>query len=193
MIIYPFILPENFYCSPPLKEVSYNIKGKEMYITITDDLSSDLNYVVSLNNCIKDVTEGNILEKLEYTIPTKDSTINFYCLSSKIENSLTKEAEKNHWVLVYNSDVPDSLIFKISPNYLSKTNKNGFVHFNNLVEGSYKITSISGEDYIYQEEDIISFSDKLIVAGKDTVVNLFTFDPLYKIDSTEIVKDTTIK
>ena len=182
----------NFYCSPPLKEVSHKVNGKEIYITITDHLSSDLKYIISLSNCIKDITEGNILAKLEYIIPSKDSTINFYYLSAKIENSLSKENEKSHWVLLYNSDVPDSLIFKITPNYVSKTDKNGFANFNNLTEGNYKITSLSGDDYIYHEDDIISFSDELIVAGTDTAIDLFTFDPLYKIDSSEIVKDTTI-
>ena len=182
----------NFYCSPPLKEVSHKVNGKEMYITIIDNISSDLKYTISLNNCIKDITEGNILEELEYIISPKDSTINFYYLSAKIKNSLSKEDEKSHWVLLYNSDVPDSLIFKITPNYVSKTDKNGFADFDNLTEGSYKTTSLSGEDYIYHEDDIISFSDKLIVAGKDTSIDLFTFDPLYKIDSSKIVKDTII-
>ena len=182
----------NFYCSPPLKEVSHKVNGKEIYITITDNLSSDLKYTISLNNCIKDITEGNILEELEYIISPKDTTINFYRLAVKIENSLIKEAEKSHWVLLYNSDVPDSLIFKITPNYVSKTDKNGFANFNNLTKGSYKTTSLSGDDYIYHEDDIISFSDELIRAGTDTTIDLFTFDPLYKIDSSEIVKDTTI-
>ena len=53
-----------------------------------------------------------------------------------LQNSLTNEDEKNHWVLLYNSDVPDSLIFKITPNYVSKTDKNGFANFNNLIKGS---------------------------------------------------------
>ena len=51
----------NFYCSPPLKEVSHKVNGKEIYITITDNLSSDLKYTISLNNCIKDITEGNLV------------------------------------------------------------------------------------------------------------------------------------
>ncbi|MDG1719547.1 MAG: hypothetical protein P8H17_07025, partial [Flavobacteriales bacterium] len=183
---------ENFYFSPPLKEVSYKVSGKEIYITIADTLSNDLKYIIILNNCIKDITEGNVLEELEYIIPPKDTTLNFYYLNVKIENSLTKEDEKNHWVLLYNSDVPDSLIFKITPNYVSKTNKSGFANFNNLIKGSYKITSLSGDDYIYHEDDIISFSDQLIRAGTDTTIDLFTFDPIYKIDSIEIIKDTTI-
>lgn len=182
----------NFYCSPPLKEVTHKVNGKEIYITITDNLSSDLKYIISLNNCIKDITEGNVLEELEYIIPPKDTTLNFYYLNAKIKNALTKEDKNNYWVLLYNSDVPDSLIFKITPNYMSKTNKNGFANFNNLIKGSYKTTSLSGDDYIYHEDDIISFSDELIIAGTDTTIDLFTFDPLYKIDSVEIIKDTTI-
>ena len=182
----------NFYISPPLNGVSHKIKSNTLEIIIKDFIDPNLHYEVSLGNCIKDITEGNILEELEYIIPPKDTTINFYHLAVKIENSLTKEAEKSHWVLLYNSDVPDSLIFKITPNYVSKTDKNGFANFNNLIKGSYKTTSLSGDDYIYHEDDIISFSDELIIAGTDTTIDLFTFDPLYKIDSVEIIKDTTI-
>ena len=190
--IQEYLFAGNFYCSPPLKEVLHKVNGKEIYITIRDTLSNDLKYIISLNNCIKDITEGNVLEELEYIIPPKDTTLNFYYLNAKIENALTKEDENNHWVLLYNSDVPDSLIFKITPNYVSKTDKNGFANFNNLIKGSYKITSLSGNDYIYHEDDIISFSDELIISGTDTTIDLFTFDLLYKIDSVEIIKDTTI-
>ena len=37
----------NFYCSPPLKEVSYKIIGKYLYITIRDNFSRDLKYIMS--------------------------------------------------------------------------------------------------------------------------------------------------
>ena len=93
---------------------------------------------------------------------------------------------------MYQFDVQDSLIFKTSPNYVSKSNIDGYFVFNNIIEGSYKVVSLSGDDYVYHEDEIISFSDKLFVAGVDTLIELYTFNPLYEIDSTEILKDTTI-
>lgn len=118
--------------------------------------------------------------------------INLHFLDGWIHSSLTNEVEKEHWVLLYNSEIPDSLVFKTIPNYVSKTNKDGYFDFNNIIDGNYKIVSLSGEDYIYHEDEILSFSDKLIITGTDTTIDLFTFNPLHEIDSSEIVKDTTI-
>ena len=73
----------------------------------------------------------------------------------KVENSLTKKAAENNWVLLYDKGVPDSLIFKTNPSYVSKTDKDGVADFNNLINGQYKIISLSGDDYIYHEDDII--------------------------------------
>ena len=186
-----YLFRQNFYSSPPLKEITHNINGNELDITIKDSISSDIKYIVNLNNCIKDITEGNVLNKLEYVISPTDTTINFYHLNVKVENSLTKKAAENNWVLLYDKGVPDSLIFKTNPSYVSKTDKDGVADFNNLKNGQYKIISLSGDDYIYHEDDIISFSDELIIAGTDTTIYLLTFDPLYKIDSVETIKDTT--
>ena len=185
----------NFYISPPLNGVSHNIKGNSLEIIIKDSIPPNLNYEVSFGNCIKDLTEGNILTEFIDEFLSYDENnliIHNYVFEGFIQNSLSQEDEKNHWILLYNSDIPDSLIFKSTPNYVCKTNKDGYFIFNNIIDGSYKVVSLSGDDYIYHEEEILSFSDKTIVAGVDTSIELYTFNPLYKIDSTEIVKDTTI-
>ena len=36
-------------------------------------------------------------------------------------------------------------------------------YFNNIIDGNYKIVSISGEDYIYHEDEVISFSNEIII------------------------------
>ena len=182
----------NFYISPPLNGVSHKIKGNVLEIIIKDSISPKLHYEVSLGNCIKDLTEGNVITTFVDEIYTFDEELNLYTLEVFLQNSLTHKDEKDHWVLLYKSDTPDSLIFKTTPNYVGKSNIDGYVVFNNIIEESYKIVSLSGDDYIYHDGEIISFTDKEIVAGVDTTIDLYTFNPLYKIDSTEIIKDTTI-
>ena len=179
----------NFYISPPLNGVSHKIKGNVLEIIIKDSIPPNLHYEVSFGNCIKDLTEGNILTEFIDEIYTFNKEINLHPLEVFLQNSLINEDEKDHWVLLYNSEIPDSLVFKTTPNYVSKS-ASGYFVFNNIIDGSYKIVSLSGDDYTYHEDEIISFSDKVIVAGADTTIDLFTFNPLYKIDSTEIVKDT---
>ena len=182
----------NFFTSPTLNEVSHKIKGNTLEIIIKDSISPKLHYEVSLGNCIKDLTEGNVITTFIDEIYTFDEELNLYTLEVFLENFLTHKDEKDHWVLLYKSDTPDSLIFKTTPNYVGKSNIDGYVIFNNIIEESYKIVSLSGDDYIYHDGEIISFTDKEIVAGVDTTIDLYTFNPLQKIDSTEITKDSTI-
>ena len=185
----------NFYISPPLNGVTHKIKGNILEIFIKDSIPENLLFTISFGNCIKDLTEGNVLTKFVdefYSYKVSEMNINLHLLDGWIHNSLTDEVEKEHWVLLYNSEIPDSLVFKTNPNYVSKTDKDGYFLFNNIIDGDYKIVSLSGEDYIYHEDEILSFSDKLIITGTDTTIDLFTFNLLHEIDSSEIVKDTTI-
>lgn len=51
----------NFYISPPLNGVAHKIKSNILEIIIKDFIDPNVQYEVSLGNCIKDLTEGNIL------------------------------------------------------------------------------------------------------------------------------------
>lgn len=185
----------NFYISPPSEKISHKIKNNVLEIYFENSLRENTDYTLSLNNCIKDVTEGNVIKDFTYNIKTYDTSklkVETYTLNGILKNSLIHKIEENHWVLLYKSDTPDSLIFNTIPNYVCKSNKEGIFSFNNIIDVSYKVISLSGDDYIYHEDEIVSFSDKVIVAGIDTSIELYTFNPLQKIDSTEIIKDTTI-
>lgn len=180
----------NFYSSPPLEGLNYKVKSNSVELTFKN--ISESNNWIFLGNCIKDLNEGNILNNLDYQIAsiTDDSLYSFHV---ELINSFTGKKEKNSWVILYNYSVSDSQIFNILPNYISKTNENGIAKFkDNIKQGKYQIVSLSGGDYIYHEDELISFSNKLINIEVDTSIFLYSFNPLQKIDSIEIVKDSTI-
>ena len=185
----------NFYISPPLKNISHKIKKNILEIYFENDLQENIEYTLSLNNCIKDITEGNMIKNFTYNVKTYDTlklNIKTYTFNGVLKNSYSHKTEDNHWVMMFKSDKPDSVLFNTIPSYVCKSNEEGFFSFNNIIGGNYKIVSISGEDYLYHEDEVISFSNEIIIAGVDSLIELFTFNPTYKIDSTEIVKDTTI-
>lgn len=181
---------DNFYSSPPLEDLNYNVKSKSVEITFKN--ISESNNWIFLDNCIKDLNEGNILNSLDYQIANiTDDTL--YSFQVELINSFTGEKEKNSWVILYNYSVSDSQIFNVLPSYISKTNENGIAKFkDNIKLGKYQIGSLSGGDYIYHEEELISFSDNLINIEVDSSIVLYSFNPLQKIDSIEIIKDSTI-
>ena len=175
---------EYFYISPYIKKTPQKeIRGKNLFILIEDTLNYNTNYYMALNSCIKDNNEGNVLDTLGYIFSTNYSCDTLSFIGS-LKDAYTLIPLENTWVMLFNKSVNDSLIFKDSPHYIAKTNKNGIFHFPNLRDSLYKIAAITGIDFCYNEEEKIAFSDNIINIRKDSFISLFAFDPIIKIDST---------
>ena len=179
---------ENFYISPPIKKrIQKKIKVTTLILTIEDTLTQNTTYQLALNNCIKDLNEGNVLDTLHYMFSTSDE-LDTLALSGRLQDAYTLDAIKNAWVMLFNESKNDSVIFKETPNYIAKTDKNGNFHFPNLKAENYKIFSLTDFDFIYNEGEQIAFSDQLINAEQDSFISLLAFDPIVVVDS--IVTDT---
>ena len=188
---------ENFYISPIIKkQIQKRIKGTELQIIIEDTLEINTTYYLALNNCIKDLNEGNILDSLDYTFSTfaNTDTLN---ISGSLQDAYTLEGLVNCWVMLFNENVNDTLIFTCDPNYIAKTDNEGNFNFPNLKNDNYKIVAITEFDFIYNLNEKIAFSNRIINPNHDSIIALFAFDPIVIIDSiglnTKILKiDSTI-
>lgn len=168
---------ENFYFSPPLKtSQTKKIKGKSLVLKIDDSFLENTTYYVCLNSCIKDNNEGNILDTLSYIFSTgsKLDTIN---IIGNIKDAYSLNPLKNFWVMLYDESINDTLIFKETPSYISKTDENGLFVFPNLKTSNFKIAAISGSDFFYDTNEQIAFSDSIINFKKDSFISLFAFLP----------------
>ena len=96
--------------------------------------------------------------------------------------------------MLFNKEVDDTLIFKHMPNYVAKTNKNGFFHFPNLRDKEYKIVALTDFDFFYNHEEKIAFIDRIINPRIDSFISLFAFDPIISediiIDSNQVKLDS---
>jgi len=179
-----------FYISPPTeKRIQKKLKGKMLTLTIEDTLAKNMTYNIALNNCIKDNNEGNILDTLNFIFSNSDN-IDSLTLSGKLQDAYTLTAVENAWIMLFKGNRADSIIFKEKPNYISKTNKNGYFHFPNLNNKNYTIVSLTDFDFIYNEEEKIAFSNTVINAEKDSFISLLSFNPIIVIDS--IITDSAI-
>ena len=177
---------ENFYTSPIIEKFSYMIKKNFLEIKIEDSIYENSIYNVSLSNCIKDVTEGNINKNITsnfLTYEKNEKKIHFYTIKGSVTNSFSSKKESNHYVLLYNYTLPDSNVFKSVPLYVTKTDQLGNFKFQNLKKNKYKIFSISGNDYSYNDDEKISFHNKIINVEQDSICNLLSFNPYLSIDS----------
>ena len=180
---------EYFYISPPTKkQIQKKIKGQTLSLTIEDTLSENKTYYIALNSCLKDNNEGNILDSLSYTFSISNE-IDTLTLSGNLQDAYSLEPIENAWIMLFDANVNDTLIFNSTPNYISKTDKKGMYHFTNLKAENYNIVALTDFDFIYNEEEKIAFSDSTINAEKDSFISLFGFNPIIKIDST--LTDTT--
>jgi PBP1b-binding outer membrane lipoprotein LpoB len=174
-----------FFISPLLKgSTKHKIKNKELTIFLDDTLKDNTTYSLILNNCIKDVNEGNILKNLEYLFSTSDQ-IDTLNIKGKLIDAKTLGPKKNTWVFLHKESLIDSLSFKSKPAYLAKSNDKGFFSFGNIDDLKYNIFSISGLDFTYEEGDEIGFKNELINSGKDSNLIIYMSDPLYKKDITK--------
>ncbi len=186
---------KNFYVSPPLtKRIQKTIKGTSLYLTIDDSLKQNTTYYFALNSCIKDYNEGNILDTLSYTLTTSE-TQDSLKISGKLQDSYTLEPIENAWVMLYETTKVDSLIFKETPSYIAKSDKNGMFLFPNLNTSDYQVVALTDFDFIYDEGESIAFQKEIINAKKDSFINLNCFKPLPSIESTstdtiEILEDS---
>ena len=85
--------------------------------------------------------------------------------------------------MLFNEGLNDSLIFKGTPNYIGKTDKNGIFHFPNLKSSNYKIVALTDFDFIYNKQEKIAFLNRLVNPEIDSFISLFAFDPIISIDS----------
>ena len=179
---------EHFFISPPIKKhIIKKVTSKFLELHIEDTLRKNTTYLLSLDNCIKDINEGNVVEDLQLLFSTSEN-VDSLKLSGELQDAYTLEVVENAWIMLFEESRNDSALFKEIPNYIAKTNKNGNFHFPNLKAENYKIVSLTDFDFIYNEGDKIAFSDKLINAKTDSFISLVAFDPIVEIDS--IITDT---
>ena len=187
---------ENFYISPPIKKrILKEIKGTTLTLTLEDTLAQNTTYHIALNKCIKDLNEGNILDTLQYIFSNADE-IDTLTLNGKLKDAYTLDAIENAWIMLFEESRNDSTIFKDTPNYIAKTDKEGNFNFPNLNAQNYNIVALTDFDFIYNEEEKIAFNDTIINAVRDSFISLLAFNPIVEIDSTTndtltIIADST--
>ena len=174
---------EYFYISPPIiKRPQKKIKGQSLIITIDDSLNKNSTYYLALNSCIKDNNEGNILDSLSYKFST-DENFDTLTLSGNLYDAYTLKPLESTWIMLFDIDLNDTLIFKNTPDYIAQTNKKGIFHFPNLKVVNYKVVALTGTDFIYNLNEKIAFLDDFVNAKTDSFISLFAFNPIVTIDN----------
>jgi hypothetical protein len=173
-------LKNQLLISPKLKtEPEINVQGKKLKIDLKiAEFLPNTTYRIYFGKSITDMTEGNAIQNFEYVFSTGD-----YIDSLKIKGLITEafndKPAADVLVGLYNSkNISDSLIYKETPDYVTRSLPNGEFNFWNLPDNNFKLVAFTdkNKNYLYDgESEKIAFKDSIIYVKKDTVNSLKMF------------------
>jgi hypothetical protein len=175
--------------SPPLlPHTDIRLRGKSIYIKLSDSLKSKTTYSINFGDAISDLTEGNVLHNYTYVFST-GSYIDSLSLSGRVLTAFDLVPQKDVLAMLYineNDSLPlDSLPFHVRPYYMAKTNENGEFTFRNLRDVPFLLFALKdmNGNFIFDlPNEKIAFNDSLIKGTyiKPTVKDTLKKDSLKK-------------
>ncbi len=189
------------YFSPPLKHaVQYSLKSKSLIVNFKDTLKENTTYCISFADAIGDNNENNILKNFQYVFSTGDA-LDTMQIKGFVRDAFTlKPPQKTVLVMLY-KDFNDSLPYLSRPDYLAKTDKQGYFEINYITAASYKIFALEdvNNSLTYdQPGELIGFLNQAIKAEEPLIpqkrdslsiaadTNLTEADSIYYLPNTEL-------
>lgn len=142
--------------SPPLQEgLTVESRGREINLTWKDSLKPKTTYIISFGQSLKDLTEGNVNDSLRYVFST-GPYLDSLALQGQVTDAYTGAPVADLMVNLYRLDsaqqdsgkpaAPDSLLYKMLPNYYALTDKEGRYALRYLRPGRYRLVAFKDPD-----------------------------------------------
>lgn len=177
-------LSQNLIISPPVDEKPMiRVKGKTLNIKFLEDLKDSTTYNIYFGNSLQDYNEGNPIENFQYVLSTGDF-IDSLSVEGIILNSFNLLPEEDVFVMLYN-EYEDSIPLKRIPDFITKTNEDGYFRINNIRHNNYKLFCLrdANRNYLFDKTtEEIAFIDTLV---KFNLITEQHIDTIYKIDTVD--------
>lgn len=133
--------------SPPMnKKPTYRTSGKTVIIRFEEPLKPNTTYSINFGDAIKDLHENNVFSGYTYNFSTGDM-IDSLSLKGKVISASTLKPDEGFYVALYSDDndtvTLDSLPYKVKPNYITTTDKDGKFQFSGLADKEYLIFALN--------------------------------------------------
>ena len=157
---------QNIIISPPTEyPLKYKLQKKSLVIEFNEkeNLKDSTTYTINIGESIKDLTAQNPASNIKFIFSTGD-VIDSLQIKGSVRDAKTLKGQEKALVLLY-SNLNDSVISKIKPDYFSWTDKDGNFEVDNLRQGTYRIFTIldKNQNYIYdQPSESIGFQNEYI-------------------------------
>lgn len=177
-------LPNQLIISPKLSfEPEIVAEGKKIIISFKKQaLLPNTTYRFYFGKSIIDMTEGNPNTNFEYVFSTGNN-IDTLILSGSINNAFNNKPETDIIIGLYNkAEEIDSLPYKKTPNYITRSSDDGGFVFGNLPMGIYKVFAFLDKNKNYQYDGDIEKlayldSDLDLKGDSSIILNMFKEEP----------------
>ena len=197
-------ISEALVVSPPMvKKPSILTKSKTLIVKFNEELKDSTTYSLDFKSSLADNNEKNIIEDFRFSFST-GPVYDSLRVSGHLANAFNLKPVENGLILL-NSNLHDSAVFKVRPDYIAKTDKEGKFLVDNIAPGKYHIFALNdaNNNLLYNEgAEEIAFYDSIVVPSavfeaepdtirteKDTIVVLghthFSPEPIYLSQFTE--------
>ncbi len=158
-------LNEKFVVSPPTtKKPIFRTKGKTLLIDLNEELKENTTYSLDFKDGISDNNERNPLRNLRLAFSTGPQFDSLRVVGF-VKDAFNLEPVTNSYVLLYRGR-SDTLVYKTIPDFIAKTDFQGFFAVTNLPADTFQVFGLSDVDNNLKfspGSDSISFIDHLIV------------------------------
>ena len=157
----------NVLISPPTnKKPTFRTSGKTVIIRFEEPLRPNTTYSINFGDAIKDLHEGNAFSGYTFNFSTGE-TIDSLSLIGKVISASELTPMEGMFVGLYSPDndtiTLDSMPYRVKPNYITTTNKNGEFKFSGLADKEYLIFALNDNNsnliYDLPNEEIAFYSD----------------------------------
>ena len=120
----------------PGKDIAFQAKQNRITIEFKKGLNDSTTYSIAFREAVQDLTEGNPADNLRLAFST-GPVIDSLRITGNVVDALTEKIPQNITVGIYQADTFN--IFKHTPAYFTKTDKQGRFIISNLKAGLYKL------------------------------------------------------
>ena len=158
-------ISEDLVISPPLgKRPIIRTKSKTLIVQFNQELKDSTTYSLDFKNSVVDNNEKNPLKNLRFSFST-GPVLDSLRVAGQVVNAFNMEPVEKLLVLLH-SNLHDSAVFKIIPDYIAKTDERGMFMMDNIAPGEYHIFAVNdlNNDMLYNEgAEEIAFADEIVV------------------------------
>ena len=187
---------QNVLFSPLLSaKPDIKLSGKTVVVKFKEELLPNTTYTIDFGAAIKDLHEGNQFKDYVYSFSTGDH-LDTLTLAGKVLNADDEKPLADCFVSLYDSEC-DSLFdqpIRRSPDFITKTDKDGKFHFNGLPDKSFLVFALNdmNANYYYDmPNETVAFIDTLVSTKNDSTTNSVIHDYILyafkEIDTTQML------